>query len=408
MSSFGLRRQSFAANLNEQSNTKEMNIFMSRIELHESDEEIRRRRRQRIEEMRRAREREAMIRRFVIPGAALLLLLIVIVVVICVKAFGSKKPEEVIPESTTVSEIAPTVMESSSTEEASEEIEEGYVLQRMDTTEALNFSRFEGNISSTYGVFIDADNGIILAGNDYNERIVPASMTKIMTVLTAAKALGITGENWAENPVLQDTFTITREITDYSFVHECSNVGFEVGEAVPVIELFYGTIMPSGADAALGLAYYVAGSQEAFMELVNQDLAELGLSQSSHFTNCIGLYEKDHYSTSLDIAIMMKAVMDNPFLRDVLSAHVREIPASELHPNGIILSNLFLRRIEDRDTHGEVIGAKTGFVNQSKNCCVSLAEDKNGKEYICVTIGAEGKWKCIDDHMYLYQKYLPE
>ena len=112
--------------------------------------------------------------------------MIVIVVVICVKAFGSKKPEEVIPESTTVSEIAPTVMESSSTEEASEEIEEGYVLQRMDTTEALNFSRFEGNISSTYGVFIDADNGIILAGNDYNERIVPASMTKIMTILTAS------------------------------------------------------------------------------------------------------------------------------------------------------------------------------------------------------------------------------
>lgn len=382
---------------------------MSRIELQESEEEIRRRRRKRIEEMRREKERAEFIQRYVIPGVAIGAVLLIIVIVVCVKVFGSGKPMEEPEESSVVQESLPVTITPASEEETTEEVaEEEYKLEKMLTTEALNFSRFGGNISSTHGVFIDVDNGMILAGNDYNERIVPASMTKIMTVLTAAKALGITGENWAENPVLQDTFTITREITDYSFVHECSNVGFEVGEAVPVLELFYGTIMPSGADAALGLACYVAGSQEAFMELVNQDLAELGLSQSSHFTNCIGLYEKEHYSTSLDIAIMMKAVMDNPFLRDVLSAHIREIAASEIHPNGIILSNLFLRRIEDRDTHGEVIGAKTGFVNQSKNCCVSLAKDKNGKEYICVTIGAEGKWKCIDDHMYLYQKYLPE
>lgn len=400
-----MKQRNFAPDLVLPNKTKETKINMSRIELQESDEEIRRRRRQRIEEMRRARERERLMKQYAIMGAGAFVALIILLI-ICVKAFGSDEPEAVdSPESTITSEVKASVAVVSS---VPEEVEVGYVLQSMNATEAASFSRFQGDISSTYGVFIDVEDEKILAGNDYNAQIIPASMTKVMTVLTAAKALGITGDDWAENPVLQDTFTITREITDYSFVHECSNVGFEVGEAVPVIELFYGTIMPSGADAALGLACYVSGSQEEFMKLVNEDLAELGLSQTSHFTNCIGLYDQEHYSTSLDIAIMMKAAMDNPFLRDVLSAHIREIPASETHPEGIVLSNLFLRRIEDRDTHGEVIGAKTGYVNQSKNCCVSLAKDKSGKEYICVTIGAEGKWKCIDDHMYLYQKYLPE
>ena len=78
------------------------------------------------------------------------------------------------------------------------------------------------------------------------------------------------------------------------------------------------------------------------------------------------------------------------------------------HKDGITVSNWFLRRIEDKDTHGEVLCAKTGFVAQSGSCAASLASDKNGKEYICVTAGSTSSWRCIYDHVELYDKYLPE
>ena len=264
---------------------------------------------------------------------------------------------------------------------------------------------FGEDIVSQYGVLINVQDQVILAGKEYKNRINPASMTKILTVLTAADLLGITDGTEA---VLDDTFVMTIEITDYSYVNDCSNVGFSVGEVLSVKDLFYGTILPSGADAAVGLAVYAAGSHEAFVERMNEKLEEMGMAGTTHFTNCVGIYDESHYSTVYDIAMILKAAADNPFLRQVLSAHTYNTSLTEEHPEGILLSNWFLRRIEDRDTHGEVLCGKTGFVNQSGSCAASLAVDKDGREYLCVTAGSSSSWQCIDDQNMLYAKYLPE
>ena len=148
-------------------------------------------------------------------------------------------------------------------------------------------------INSSNAIFIDLETGNILADKGAKQRIVPASMTKVLTLLVAA-------ENIDD---LDDTFQITSDITDYSYVNGCSNAGFEKEEVVTVRDLLYGTNLPSGADAALGLAVYVSGSQEAFVELMNQKLDELGLSETAHFTNCIGIYDENHYCTVYDMAM---------------------------------------------------------------------------------------------------------
>lgn len=257
---------------------------------------------------------------------------------------------------------------------------------------------FGDGMSSEYGIIIDVESGEVLAQKGGWGRINPASMTKVLTVLVAAEQIADLG----------DTFTMTIEITDYCFVNDCSNTGFEVGEEIPLKDLFYGTVLPSGADAALGLAFYVAGSQEAFVDLMNAKLEELGLSETTHFTNCIGLYDQDHYSTPYDMAVILKEAADNEFCRQVLSEHHYVTSATAEHPEGIDISNWFLRRIEDRDTHGEVLCAKTGYVDQSGSCAASLAADHGGREYICVTTGANRPWACIMDHVTLYQKYLPQ
>ena len=251
---------------------------------------------------------------------------------------------------------------------------------------------------SRCAVVLDAESGVILAEKNADTVISPASMTKVLTVLVAAEQI--------TEADLDDTFTMTIDITDYCYVNGCSVVGLMVDETVSVRELFYGTILPSGADAALGLATYVAGSQEAFVALMNEKLEELGLSDTAHFTNCVGLYDEAHKCTVSDMAVMLEAAMDNDLCREVLEARTYETLPTTDHPEGQILSNWFLRRIEDKDTGGiTVTGAKTGYVVESGNCAASYGETADGRRYICVTADAYSAWRAIYDHTDLYRIY---
>lgn len=251
------------------------------------------------------------------------------------------------------------------------------------------------DIISSHAILIDLDSDSILAQKDAMSRMNPASMTKILTVLVAAEHV----------TNLDDTFTITLDITDYSFVNDCSCVGFARDETVTIRDLFYGTILPSGADAAAALATYVAGSKEAFVDMMNDKLRELGLSDTAHMTNCVGLYDENHYCTAYDMAMILEAALDNELCREVMSAHTYTTSATEQHPEGITVSNWFLRRIEDKDTGGEVVCAKTGYVIQSGNCAASYAVDGNGKRFVCVTANANSAWRCIYDHVALYKQF---
>lgn len=254
------------------------------------------------------------------------------------------------------------------------------------------------DLPSKHAIVIDVQTGNVLAEKSADTVISPASMTKILTLLVAA-------ENLTEAD-LDKPFTMTREITDYSYVNGCSVVGLMVDETVPVRELLYGTILSSGADAALGLAQYVAGSHEAFVKMMNKKLKELGASESAHFTNCVGIYDQEHQCTVQDIALILRAAMENELCRKVLDARTYEtIPTSD-HPDGQVLSNWFLRRIEDKDTGDiDVIGAKTGYVSQSGSCAASCGEDSQGNRFICVTADGYSSWCAIYDHVTLYNRY---
>lgn len=265
-----------------------------------------------------------------------------------------------------------------------------YTAQATDATTSV-----DDEVQSTNGIFIDLATGNILFDRDAHTRINPASMTKVLTVLVAAEHV----TDWS------DTFEITPEITNYSYVHDCSAVGFSNNEVVTVEDLFYGTVLCSGGDAALGLATYVAGSQEAFVDMMNEKMKELGLSDTAHFTNCVGLYDENHYCTVYDIAMILEAAIDNPQCREVLSTKKYTTSSTPEHPEGIQISNWFLRRIEDKDTGGEVICGKTGFVAQSGSCAVSYGKDAAGNEYICATVNAHSGWRCIYDHVELYKRF---
>lgn len=373
------------------------------------------RRKQRIEEMKRRKRQQEWIRRLFIPCAAVLAVCMIFAVrgigKLTKKSEPPVKTEEQKVSDTTGQEIvsvAGCYVDSSIADSIDDWISDIDALfvqtvggrssePPLKATANEMTASVSSDVVSENGIFIDVETQSILGQKDAGARISPASMTKILTILVAAEHI----------TDLDDTFEITRDITDYSYVNDCSNVGFDVGEKVTVRDLFYGTVLPSGADAALGLAIYVSGSQEEFVKLMNEKIDELGLSRTSHFTNCVGLYDGDHYSTVYDIGVMLKAACDNSFCREVLAAHTYTTSVTQQHPEGIILSNWFLRRIEDKDTHGEVLCAKTGYVVQSGSCAASLSVGNDGKEYICVTAQSTGSWKCIYDHVAMYQQFLP-
>ncbi len=269
---------------------------------------------------------------------------------------------------------------------------EGYEVYTDSSTKEI----WNQEVISSFGVLIDLDDGHVVAQRNAFERMYPASMTKVLTILVAAEHM--------EDP--EDTFTMTQEITDYVFSNGCSQVGYAVGETMTVRELLFGTIMPSGGDAAMGLAYYTAGSMEAFVEMMNEKVEELGLSDVAHFTNPVGVFNEQNYCTPVAMAMIMKAALENDLCREALAAKKYTTAANEYHPEGLLISNWFLRRIEDKDTHGEVLGAKTGFVNESRNCAVSYEQSNDGHRYICVTGDAHSAWRAIYDHVAIYDDFV--
>lgn len=369
----------------------DIEIFDASEEETEREAQRHQMRKERAQKMQEEKQRSIKRQRYILLGLALVILFFLLIVLL-VKHTGKKNPKDI--SANVVSQQTETQADA--------------VAQKTETEEPWSFEahktekteKFPKSVVSSRGILIDVESGDILAAKGAHKRIVPASMTKILTVLVAAEH--ITPEQ------MDDKVEITIDITDYSYRNDCSNTGYEVGEKVTVRDLFYGTILPSGADSAVALATYVAGSHEKFVDMMNEKLEEMGLSETTHFTNCVGLYDEDHYSTPYDMAMIIKAATDNEWVREVMSAHTYTTSKTKQHKEGLTVSNWFLRRIEDKDTHGEVLCAKTGFVAQSGSCAASLAADKNGKEYICVTAGSTSSWRCIYDHVELYQKYLPE
>lgn len=371
----------------------------------EEDEQARSNRRaQNIEKMKREKEKQKQqreqFRRYApIAGGAFCAVVVLIAggVALARSAHSKTMQEQNMAQIQTEEETSQSVSETeeSSSQEISteEETKAPFVTQTTVDTKAVS-----SEVVSENAIIIEENTGNILAQRDAYARISPASMTKVLTVLVAAEHV--------EN--LDDTYTITLAETDYSYSNDCSNAGFDVDEQVTIRDLFYGTILPSGADAAVGLATYVAGSHEVFVDMMNEKLKELGLSDTAHMTNCVGLYDENHYCTVYDMAVILKGAMDNPLCREVMSAHTYNTSSTSQHPDGILLSNWFLRRIEDKECGGEVLCAKTGYVVQSGNCAASYCLNKNGNGYLCVTAHSTSGWRCIYDHVALYQQFLNE
>ena len=304
------------------------------------------------------------------------------------------EPAETPEASPTETSEAPSEETSEETPEPESETQEG---EKAYAPAAVteNTKTLDLELYSEYALLIDLESNTVLAQKNADQRIFPASMTKVMTVLTAAEHI----ENWDE------TFTMTQSIIDPLFLADASMAGFVHGEEVSMMDLLYGAVLPSGAEATEALAITVAGSEEAFAELMNEKAQELGL-QDTHFVDASGLHDENHYTTLSDMAIIMQAALDNPRCREVLTSVHHTSSQTEQNPDGVAMTNKFLYRIQPQQTGNvNIQAAKTGYTAQAMNCCVSYGIMENGREAICVTAHAWTGDYCIADHLALYGTY---
>lgn len=253
-----------------------------------------------------------------------------------------------------------------------------------------------GFIDAKYAVLVDVTEGRIIAQKKPDTQAYPASIAKIMTLLVAVEHI----------PDLEDTFEVTYAITDPGYLQGASMAGFKNKEQVKMWDLLYGCILPSGADATAALAHVVAGSEEAFADLMNQKAKELGL-ENTHFANASGLHHADFHTTPKDMAVILMAAMKNETCRMVLCEDEYVTAKTPQNPDGLQLySTLFSRMYGDEPEGATIIGGKTGYTYEAKHTMASYAEGEDGHDYVIVTMGGSNNYKATYDHINILSKYV--
>ncbi|MBB6214337.1 D-alanyl-D-alanine carboxypeptidase (penicillin-binding protein 5/6) [Anaerosolibacter carboniphilus] len=254
-------------------------------------------------------------------------------------------------------------------------------------------------LHSPYAMLIRLKDQKVVFETRSEERIYPASLTKIMTAIVAI-------ENIAD---LQESIILQEKIFPDLYKANASMAGFLPGEEVSAVDLLYGTLLPSGADASMGLALRVSGSENEFVKLMNKKAKKLRLDDT-HFTNVSGLHDDNHYTTVKDMAVLLAYALKNETFRQIFTSACYSTASTNLHSSGITFTSTLSKKIDTYEFDGgKVLGGKTGYTDKAGLCLASLTE-KNGTEYILVTAGAEGNPYTeqfhIMDAFTVYTKYL--
>jgi D-alanyl-D-alanine carboxypeptidase (penicillin-binding protein 5/6) len=234
-------------------------------------------------------------------------------------------------------------------------------------------------LNSPNAILISLKDHTILMQKNSEEKIYPASLTKMMTAIVAIENL----------PDLKEKIKLTNSTFQGLYEADASMAGFQPGEQVRAIDLLYGVMLPSGAECCNGLADSIAGSEQNFVKIMNQKAADLGMD-NTHFENATGLHSENHYTTVKDLAILLSYALQNDTFREIFTVSRHSTALTNKHPGGITFYSTMFEKLNNQNIiGGEILGGKTGYTDEAGLCLASLA--KVGKqEYILISAGAKG------------------
>jgi D-alanyl-D-alanine carboxypeptidase (penicillin-binding protein 5/6) len=220
-------------------------------------------------------------------------------------------------------------------------------------------------------VLIERDTGTILYDKNSDEKLPPASMTKIMTMLLIMEALD-------KNQIKMDEMVRTSE---YAASMGGSQIFLEPGEEMTVEQMLKGIAIGSGNDASVAMAEKIAGSTEEFVNMMNNKVKELGL-KNTHFKNPTGLPEDGHYSSAHDMALMAKELLKYEGITKFTGKYEDYLREGSDKKFWLVNTNRLVKFYPGVD------GVKTGFTNEAKYCLTATAK-KDNMRVIAVVFGAD-------------------
>lgn len=224
-------------------------------------------------------------------------------------------------------------------------------------------------IPAPSAILMDAATGTVLFEKNANERLAPASVTKIMTLLLVMEALDSGRIGWDDTVIASEA----------AAGKGGSQVYLEVGEKMSMDEMLKSVVVSSANDCATALAEHVAGSESAFVAMMNERAAQLGLTDT-HFVNCTGLDDEpnaaEHLTTAHDIAVMSRELLKHPEIKRYTTIWMDTVRGGQF---GLSNTNKLVRFYEG------TTGLKTGYTSAAGHCLSATAE-RDGIELIAVVL----------------------
>lgn len=221
-------------------------------------------------------------------------------------------------------------------------------------------------------ILIEPDTGAVLYSKNPDEKLYPASITKIMTGLLAVEKLN-----------LSDTITITSEMID-SLPTDAARQGISPGEVITVKDCLYSLMLRSNNDMAVALAFAVAGSEEEFARMMTERARSIG-AVNTNFANASGLHDENHYTTARDMALITKEAISNPTFAAIWSTDEYTMAATNMEESFTIWHRHDMLVSGRANYYQYACGGKTGYTDEAGRTLVTCAL-KDGMKLISVIL----------------------
>ena len=228
------------------------------------------------------------------------------------------------------------------------------------------------NISSKSAILMDVGSGQVLYEKNSHEKLPPASVTKVMTMLLICEALD-SGKIKIDDQV---------QVSEIASSMGGSQIFLEPGESQTVDTLLKGIAVASANDACVAMAEYIAGSVESFVDMMNAKAKELNM-KDTHFANTNGLPVDNHYTSAYDIAMMSRELLKHDVISKYLTTWMDSVVVGKKQTSiGIANTNKLIKHFQG------ATGVKTGFTQQAKYC-LSASAKRGDTHLVAATLGAE-------------------
>lgn len=231
-------------------------------------------------------------------------------------------------------------------------------------------------INGTAACLIEASTGTVLYGKSAQQKMYPASITKILTALVTL-----------ENASLDENVVFSEEAV-YSLEAGDANMGMYVDEIMTIEECLYGLMLQSANEVATALAEHCGGSVEGFAEMMNEAAKKAGAT-NSNFMNANGLHNENHYITAYDMAMITRAAISNPVFVSISGSKEYTVGKTNKKAAQTIYNRHKMLFANSGYYYEGILGGKTGYTDQSGTTLVTYAQ-RDGMTLICVVLDSNG------------------